>query len=489
MKVKRHIGVREAPVSGSGPAIGRVRVVGRQARARLRRTTSTLAMAAGCGMLLPLAGGGISPALATDYYWDTDGATAGAGGATPAGTWQNGTTNLSTNASGTSATGAVTTTTSDRLFFSAGTNATGAYAVDLNGTTQNISRLFFQEGTVTLTNGTINSGARNPSTMTSTGDTIRGDRLLGAGVRFNDGSVTLTGTNTFTGTAQLGGSLVASTVCTCLRQEEMPSAAICCSLAVPTTRAGGYDYPRRHQSDQRHGHGVDELGPLFGLLDFLHEWVRRHDWRHQLHHQGNGSTVTFRNGASNRCDCHACWFGHLHHSSAATVSAAAPSGRLHGEAACGRGTNRRGKQTFAGTAPSYTGATTITSGTLRLWNTSAWASNTTLNGGTLNLHQTASGTSRNRRRERRDPHACPYHQRHRRHVAKNRRRNRDPDRRQHLPGRHPDRSGHVAGGIGDRIRKQFRRHPRQRLRRDDGSQQFRHHHRVARRRRHRPAAP
>ena len=50
-----------------------------------------------------------------------------------------------------------------------------------------------------------------------------------------------------------------------------------------------------------------------------------------------------------------------------------------------------GSQTFGGTDPTYTGTTTVNSGTLRLWNTSLWASNATLNGGTLELQQTSVG--------------------------------------------------------------------------------------------------
>ena len=45
-----------------------------------------------------------------------------------------------------------------------------------------------------------------------------------------------------------------------------------------------------------------------------------------------------------------------------------------------------------GQTPRYTGTTTVNSGTLRLWNTSLWASNVTLNGGTLELQQTSVGT-------------------------------------------------------------------------------------------------
>src|SRR5687768_3282659 len=87
---------------------------------------------------------------AAPAYWDIDGATAGAGGATPAGAWTN--TFWSTSADGDIATGLWTA--DDTAVFSAGTDATGAYTVTL-GANQSASGVTIEEGTVTLTNNTL----------------------------------------------------------------------------------------------------------------------------------------------------------------------------------------------------------------------------------------------------------------------------------------------------------------------------------------------
>ena len=84
-------------------------------------------------------------------YWDIDGATAGAGGATPVGTWDATTQNWNATSDGTGATN--TWTAGVRGVFAAGTTATGAYTVTVDGTPE-IGGLLFEEGTVTLTNGT-----------------------------------------------------------------------------------------------------------------------------------------------------------------------------------------------------------------------------------------------------------------------------------------------------------------------------------------------
>ena len=89
---------------------------------------------------------------ATNYYWDSNGATVGAG-VTPTGTW--GTDPFwSTNSSGTSATTNYTTTTADILKFSAGTDTTGPYTVTMNGT-QSAGAVVAQTGNLTLSGGTL----------------------------------------------------------------------------------------------------------------------------------------------------------------------------------------------------------------------------------------------------------------------------------------------------------------------------------------------
>ncbi len=160
----------------------------------------------------------IQPAHAANYFWDIDGAIAGAGGSSPAGAWSSGSTTWSTDPNGILATSAYTTLSSDALFFSAGVTATGAYTVAL-ADAQNAGSLNFQEGAVTIsgTGGVItlagtgsivvNNGAT--ATIGANSNTILGGSagLIKSGV----GSLTLSGTvaNSFTGGVNVnGGSLV-----------------------------------------------------------------------------------------------------------------------------------------------------------------------------------------------------------------------------------------------------------------------------------------
>lgn len=83
-------------------------------------------------------------------YWDINGTTAGAGGISPSGTWNNSLTNWSTTAAGT---GTVAAWTPGRTaIFSAGTDATGAYNVNVVGS-QDISGIIIKSGAVGLNLG------------------------------------------------------------------------------------------------------------------------------------------------------------------------------------------------------------------------------------------------------------------------------------------------------------------------------------------------
>ena len=84
-------------------------------------------------------------------FWDIDGTTAGAGGATPSGTWDAATGNWDATADGTGA--AATWIPGNTAVFSAGDDATGSYTVTVDGT-QAIGGLFFQNGNPTLAAGT-----------------------------------------------------------------------------------------------------------------------------------------------------------------------------------------------------------------------------------------------------------------------------------------------------------------------------------------------
>ncbi len=87
----------------------------------------------------------------TGTYWDVNGATTGAGGATPSGTWSATSTNWSSAASGNVATGPWA---GDIAIFSAGSDATGSYTVTVSGT-QTINALWVEDGNPTFTSGEL----------------------------------------------------------------------------------------------------------------------------------------------------------------------------------------------------------------------------------------------------------------------------------------------------------------------------------------------
>src|SRR5262245_43596032 len=91
---------------------------------------------------------GATSAPAATTYWDINGATAGAGGATPTGTWDTGTTaNWTTDSTGASAT--TTWSANDSAFFSAGTDASGSFTVTIPSLTTNAAAgVTVEEGTI-----------------------------------------------------------------------------------------------------------------------------------------------------------------------------------------------------------------------------------------------------------------------------------------------------------------------------------------------------
>jgi autotransporter-associated beta strand protein len=141
-------------------------------------------------------------AQAASLYWDGNGDTAGAGG-TPAGTWGIDAFWNTTAAGDVTTPTAVTTTAGDDLFFSAGTDAVNPYAISLNSATQNGRLITFQDGTVTLSTGTLslgNKGGITVSSSTVSGATISSGLTLSGSQTFNvAASRTLTlDTGTFT---------------------------------------------------------------------------------------------------------------------------------------------------------------------------------------------------------------------------------------------------------------------------------------------------
>ncbi len=132
-------------------------------------------------------------------YWDLDGTTAGAGGgSTPVGTWNSSNVFWNSQALGTGATAAWVA--GDIATFSAGTNATGAYTVSITGT-QSIGGLVFEDGTVTLSGGTLSLAAASDFFVGSSlaariDSTISGSAALR---KTGGGSLRLGVANTFSG--------------------------------------------------------------------------------------------------------------------------------------------------------------------------------------------------------------------------------------------------------------------------------------------------
>jgi fibronectin-binding autotransporter adhesin len=91
-------------------------------------------------------------------YWDIDGATPGAGGATPSGTWSGTAANWSPNAAGDVVTAGWVSGTGagdgNVAFFSAGSDATGSFTVTLDGTS-NASGIIVNQGAVNLAGGGV----------------------------------------------------------------------------------------------------------------------------------------------------------------------------------------------------------------------------------------------------------------------------------------------------------------------------------------------
>lgn len=114
--------------------------------------------------------GGLVPqsAQAIGYFWDSNGATAGAG-LDPTGTWGDDP-YWTTSSTGTNATSNPVTTTDDNLSFSAGSDTTGPYTVTLNGT-QYAKSITARTGNLTLAGGTLalakNTSNGDPFLVTS----------------------------------------------------------------------------------------------------------------------------------------------------------------------------------------------------------------------------------------------------------------------------------------------------------------------------------
>lgn len=113
----------------------------------------------------PIAGLQIENTYAGAFrYWDLNGSTAGAGGATPTGTWDGAAANWNVAADGTGTT-AAWAGAGNSAVFAAGADATGTYTVNISGT-RTADAVIVEQGHLTLNGGTLNLSA--PAVMRTT---------------------------------------------------------------------------------------------------------------------------------------------------------------------------------------------------------------------------------------------------------------------------------------------------------------------------------
>ncbi len=138
---------------------------------------------------------------AAQLYWDGNGASPGAGGPTPSGTWDSDPF-WSTSANGDVATGAWVDGSS--AVFAAGGDATGSYTVTIGGAPW-VTGLTFEEGDVTLSGGTLDFPGGGIIQVDATQATINSVISGGSGglTQLGLGTLVLGGINTFTNTYSL----------------------------------------------------------------------------------------------------------------------------------------------------------------------------------------------------------------------------------------------------------------------------------------------
>lgn len=153
------------------------------------------------------------------FYWDMNGATEGAGGTTPSGTWDATSTRWNDNPGGMNDPAAWTPETT--AVFSSGTDATGFYTVTVDGI-QDIAGLYFEDGTVTLTGGTalrlttdafVTVVADKTATITTVLSEDTASRKL---TKEGAGTLVLSGENTYSGTTTVNAGTLTLTSGTCL---------------------------------------------------------------------------------------------------------------------------------------------------------------------------------------------------------------------------------------------------------------------------------
>lgn len=143
----------------------------------------------------------VSGVVATpEFYWDANDTIAGAG-ATPTGTW--GTNAFWTSTADGTGTPVAWTAGNDAVF-SAGTDAVASFDVTLNGI-QSAGGVKFEEGTVSLVSGTLLLSDATPTITVSTSSALISSVVDGVNglSKLGVGTLTLSGVNTFSGTAAI----------------------------------------------------------------------------------------------------------------------------------------------------------------------------------------------------------------------------------------------------------------------------------------------
>lgn len=163
-------------------------------------------------LLWALFGAAATTLAQTTVYWDTNGNTAGSGGATPSGTWINNNSgpnrNWSTSAAGTANT--ARWNDGNHAVFSAGTDATGSYTVTVSSTVS-VAGITVEEGSPTFSGGAINFGDSSPDFIINTGTTTADSQIAGSDGLTKGGTGTLILNNTansWTGSLSINAGLV-----------------------------------------------------------------------------------------------------------------------------------------------------------------------------------------------------------------------------------------------------------------------------------------
>ncbi len=119
-------------------------------------------------------------------YWDINGTTAGAGGATPSGTWSTTGSNANWNFNSAGTGNTYNWNNGDNAIFSAGTDATGTFTATISGgvTAHNIT---VEEGNVTIAGSTLTLAGTTPTITVNTPQSLT-IRLGGCGQRGPDQS-------------------------------------------------------------------------------------------------------------------------------------------------------------------------------------------------------------------------------------------------------------------------------------------------------------